>query len=86
MNTATQSDIRKQAKRGIDSADDTTVRMILAMLDVKKNEMNQLGDFEQEIERRFEEYEKGNIVPLSLAELEKRVLNNHQKQRNSTGK
>lgn len=79
MNSAIGNDIRKQAKKGIDRADDTTVKMILAMLDVQEKETEAATAFDQEMHRRIDEYENGKIVPLSLDELESKVRRNHQK-------
>jgi len=76
MSTSINTDIRKRAKKGIDQADDTTVKMILAMLDVQTEEETA---YEKEMLRRFDDYEQGRIVPISLDELEKRARNNHKK-------
>ena len=73
MNIIADKEIRKKAKQGIDRADDTTVKMILAMLDVKEKESKHETAFELEIEKRIEEYEQGKIIPLSLSELEAKV-------------
>jgi len=79
MNSAIGNDIRKQAKKGIDRADDTTVKMILAMLDVQEKETEAATAFDLEMHRRIDEYENGKIVPLSLDDLESKVRRNHQK-------
>jgi hypothetical protein len=76
MNATALTDIRKRAKAGIDRADDTTVKMILAMLDVQADEE---AVFDAEMNRRFEEYEQGKVKTLSLNELEERARANHKK-------
>lgn len=77
--TSINSDLRKKAKQSIDRADDTTVKMILAMLEVKEKEAVSETTHDKEIVKRFDDYEQGKVVPLSLDELEKRVRNNHKK-------
>ncbi len=77
------TDIRKKAKKGIDRADDTTVKMILAMLEVQEKETEEETAFEKEILRRIDDYEQGKVIPISLEELEKRVRNNHTKRMQS---
>ena len=77
MNVAGDRDIRKKAKKGIDRANDTTVKMILAILDVEEKENAEETAFEQEMERRFHDYEQGKITPIALDELEKRVRKSH---------
>jgi len=74
VNISVNTDIRKKAKKSIDKADDTTVKMILAMLEVQEKE----NAFEKEIEHRFREYEEGKITPLTLDELETRVRKSHK--------
>ena len=74
MNATARTDIRKKAKEGIDRADDTTVKMILAMLDVQADEE---AAFDAEMNRRIEEYEQGKVKPLSLDELEARAREKH---------
>jgi len=76
MNVSAQTDIRKRAKAGIDRADDTTVKMILAMLDVQADEE---AVFDAEMNRRIEEYEQGKVKTLSLDELEARARANHKR-------
>jgi hypothetical protein len=44
MNAPLKIDIRKQAKKGIDRADDTTVKMILAMLSVQEKEAEEAAE------------------------------------------
>jgi len=77
--TSVNTDLRKKAKKGIDRADDTTVKMILAMLEVHEQETEEETAYEKEMLRRIDDYEQGKIVPVSLDELEKRVRNNHKK-------
>lgn len=74
MNATARIDIRKKAKEGIDRADDTTVKMILAMLDVQADEE---AAFDSEMNRRIEEYEQGKVKTLSLDELEARAREKH---------
>ncbi|MES2702894.1 MAG: hypothetical protein V4649_09660 [Bacteroidota bacterium] len=80
MNTSGPNDIRRLAKNYIDRADDITVKMILAMLNVQESEReNEDADFDKEMNRRFDEYETGKIIPLSLDELENRVRSSYKK-------
>jgi hypothetical protein len=79
MNTALNTDIRKKAKKGIDCADDTTVKMILAMLEVQEKEVEKETEFDKEMQRRFDDYEQGKIIPLSFDELETRVRESYKK-------
>ena len=72
MDISVKPDIRSIAKKSIDRADDTIVKMILAILVVKEKENIADTDFDTEIERRFLEYEQGNIEPITLDELETR--------------
>ncbi len=69
------SAIREKAKTGIDNASDTTVKMILAMLEVEEQEDG--AGYEMEMNRRFSEYESGKIIPLSLDDLEANVRRSH---------
>ena len=72
-------DLRKIAKKGIDRADDTTVKMIVAMLEVQDKQAEEEAAYEKEMLRRFDDYEQGRITPISLDELEKRVRENFKK-------
>ena len=87
MNSAGNTDIRKKAKKGIDHADDTTVKMIIAMLEVQRGataeKVEEETEFETEMQRRFEEYEQGKITPLTLDVLEKGARNAHKKRMKS---
>jgi len=76
---AATSDIRTRAKKSIDKADDTTVKMILAMLEVHEHEVKEETAYEREMLRRIDDYEQGKITPLSLDELETRVRASHKK-------
>ena len=76
MTVSAKTDIREKAKKCIDLADDTTVKMILAMLEVQSKEES---SYEKEILKRFDDYEQGKVTPISLDDLEKRVRNNHKK-------
>ncbi len=81
MNTSI-TDIRKKAKKGIDRADDTTVKMILAMLEVQEKETEEETEFEKEMLRRFEDYEQGRIKTYTHDELVAHARNSfaeHQK-------
>ncbi len=77
MNTQIRTDLRKKAKDGIDRAGDTTVKMILALLEVEEQEVEAETTFEKEMQKRIDEYEQGAIVPVSLDEMEKRVRTNY---------
>ena len=67
MATLVKTDIRKKVKKYIDTADDTTVKMVYAMLKVQKAVADAEDKLEtDEIERRIEEYEQGKIIPLTL--------------------
>jgi hypothetical protein len=59
--------IRKQVKKSIDAADDTTVKMIQAMLEVQKAEQV------TELEHRFLEMEQGKGITLTIGQLEERA-------------
>ena len=73
MNAIASADLRKKAKKSIDKADDTTVKMILAMLEVQEKEYNEESTVDKEIGLRFREYEQGKITPITLDELESRA-------------
>jgi len=77
------TDLRKKAKKGIDHADNVTVKMILAMLEVQQEQADEEAAYEKEIQRRFDEYEQGRITPLSWDELEKKVRDSHKKRMKS---
>jgi hypothetical protein len=81
MNSPANADIRKKAKKGIDHADDTTVKMILAMLEVQQGAEE--TEFEKEMLHRFKEYEQGKINPITLHELEEGARNAHKKRMKS---
>jgi hypothetical protein len=59
--------------------------MILAMLEVQEKEAAAEEEtvFEKEMQKRFDDYEQGWIIPLSLDELGKRTLNNYRKRTQS---
>ncbi len=59
--------IRKQVKKSIDAADDTTVKMIQAMLEVQKAEQVAV------LENRFLEMEQGKGITLTIGQLEERA-------------
>lgn len=83
MNTAVK-DIKKLAKKGIDEADETTVKMVLAMLQVKREETGMDDADLAEINRRFEEYESGKVAAISFEELERRVFGERKKKLRAT--
>ncbi len=67
MASALKTDVRNKVKKYIDTADDTTVKMIYAMLKVQKAQALAEDKFEiDEIHRRIEEYEQGKVKPLTL--------------------
>jgi hypothetical protein len=67
----TTRDIRKEVKKHIDMADDKTVRMIYAMLEVEQREDQWTdADFIKEMDRRAMEHEAGNVGMLTLTQLE----------------
>lgn len=84
MATLVKTDIRTRVKKYIDNADDTTVKMVYAMLKVQKSEANAESKHElDEIERRIEEYEQGKITPVTFEHIENSILaryNKHKKQ------
>ena len=64
-------DIRKEVKKFIDHADDKTVKMIYAMLEVEHNEDIWTDtDFLVEMDRRTREFEAGTAKLLTIDELE----------------
>jgi len=80
MNAPTSiTDLRKIAKKGIDRADGTTLKMIVALLNIHDKEAEQETAYEKEMLKRIDDYEKGRIVPISLEDMEKRVRDNHKK-------
>ena len=83
MSNTVNIDIRKKAKRGIDHADDKTVKMILAMLEVQQEAVQEETEFEKEMLRRFEEYEQGKITPLTISDLEDGARKAHKKRMKS---
>jgi len=83
MSNTVNIDIRKKAKRGIDHADDKTVKMILAMLEVQQEADQEETEFEKEMLRRFEEYEQGKITPLTISDLEDGARKAHKKRMKS---
>ena len=77
MTVAAINELKKQVKKGIDNADDTTVKMIHAMLEVQQKENDA---YEDEIERRFKEMERGeNCITLTIDQLEERAIAKHAK-------
>ena len=86
MATFVKTDIRKQVKKYIDSADDTTVKMVHAMLKVQKSEaMAEDKDEMDEIDLRIEEYEQGKIIPVTFEQIENSILTRFN-QRNQSAK
>ncbi len=81
--TSINTDIRKKAKKGIDRADDTTVKMILAMLQVHEKETEEESAFEKEMLKRIDDYEQGKVKTYSFDEVVAKARNSfakHQKQ------
>ncbi len=71
MNAAAIKDIRKEVKRYIDKADDKTVKMIYAMLEVEQREDAWTDEaFLAEMDRRTREYESGTAQLFTLEEME----------------
>jgi hypothetical protein len=82
MSTVAIKDIRKEIKKNIDLADDKTVRMIYAMLEVEQKEDAWTdAAFLAEMDKRAKEYEMGTARLFTLDEME----NNARKSVN-TGK
>jgi len=71
MSVIAKKDIRKEVKKYIDSADDKTVKMIYAMLEVEQRE-DAWSDaaFISEMNRRTKEYESGTAKLYTLEEME----------------
>jgi putative addiction module component (TIGR02574 family) len=67
------AELRKEVKKRIDKVDDTTVRMISAILEVSEQEAEESAEHEHEIQRRIEDYEKGRIVPLTFDDFKARA-------------
>lgn len=71
MAVAVIKDIRKEIKKSIDLADDKTVKMIYAILEVEqKEEAWADAAFIAEMDRRSKEYEAGTAKIFSLEEME----------------
>ncbi|PQJ11051.1 hypothetical protein CJD36_013865 [Flavipsychrobacter stenotrophus] len=70
-------ELKKQVKKSIDLADDTTVRMIHAMLEVQQQD-NEADAFEEEIDRRFKEMDEGKGIILTVDEFMTRAKNRHE--------
>lgn len=73
MHTNASSELRKRVKKSIDEADDTTVKMVMAMLEVREQEKLVLSHYEQDIEQRFADIEQGKVKTIGLDEFEKVV-------------
>ena len=71
MSTSEIKDLRKEVKKHIDFADDKTVKMIYAMLEVEQKE-DEWTDaaFIAEMDRRTKEYESGTAKLFTLEEME----------------
>ncbi|MCD6012113.1 MAG: hypothetical protein K0Q79_1975 [Flavipsychrobacter sp.] len=64
-------DIRREVKKSIDLADDKTVKMIYAMLEVEQKEDAWTdAAFLAEMEARAKEYESGSAKLFTLEEME----------------
>lgn len=71
MGAAAVKDIRKEVKKYIDHADDKTVKMIYAMLEVEQREDAWTDKaFIAEMDRRTKEYESGKAKLFTLEEME----------------
>ena len=71
MNVTAIKDIRKEVKKYIDFADDKTVKMIYAMLEVEQREDAWADEaFITEMDRRTKEYESGTARLFTLDEME----------------
>jgi hypothetical protein len=83
MNTAAIKDIRKEIKKNIDFADDKTVRMIYAMLEVEQKE-DAWSDaaFIAEMDRRTKEYESGTAKLFTLEEMENNARKTYEAHKN----
>jgi hypothetical protein len=66
MTAAALQAIREEAKSHIDNADERTVKMVIAMLEAAEEEDDA---YFAEIDRRTKEYERGEIVPITLNQL-----------------
>jgi hypothetical protein len=71
MNTTAIKEIKKEIKKNIDHADDKTVKMIYAMLEVEQKEDAWTdASFIAEMDRRTKEYESGSAKLFTLEEME----------------
>lgn len=76
--------MKTEVKRSIDLADETTVKMIQAMLKVQQQE-NEANTFEDEIDRRFAEMERGeNSTILTIDEFFERAKNRREHKQSGT--
>ena len=82
--TSVNTDIRKRAKKGIDRADDTIVKMILAMLEVHEQETEEETAFEKEMLRRIDDYEQGKIKTYTFDEVVANARNSFAKHQKSS--
>ncbi len=74
------SEIRKKVKKSIDHVDDITVKMVYALLEVHEKEMiNEEEDFNNEMQKRIEDYKANNIKTYTHEELVKYVRAAHKK-------
>ncbi len=71
MDATAIKNIRKEVKKYIDFADEKTVKMIYAMLEVEHKEDAWTDEaFITEMERRTKEYEAGTVKTFTLNEME----------------
>jgi hypothetical protein len=70
MNTTIPTDIRKLAKKGLDKASDSTVRMVLAILEIDEQGKQAEKEIETEMNRRIAAYESGNTETYTFEEIE----------------
>ena len=82
MNTAAINDIRKEIKKNIDLADDKTVKMIYAMLEVEQKEDAWTdASFIAEMDRRAKEYESGNARLFTTEEMENNARKSYKQRK-----
>ena len=82
MSVSTIKDIRKEVKKHIDSADDKTVKMIYAMLEVEQKEDEWTDNaFFAEMDKRTKEYESGSAKLFTLEEMESNARKSYKVRR-----
>jgi len=82
MSSNALKEIRQEVKKYIDQADEKTVKMVHAMLEVQEAESPRHDkSFLKELDRRTKEYENGTAESLTLDELERGAKLSLKKQR-----